>query len=121
MDGSAIQQVASSDFNTTATVNIAGAFTRIKDTGEVRTNLDNKQSECLSNTEYLEVSVTTVTDGSSTTKFTTYSCSDDSLVKEDSTTSSEFSFYRDNNVTIQEVNGSMQIIIIAPFNDDMRF
>ena len=67
------------------------------------------------------MSVTTVTDGSSTTKFTTYSCSDDSLVKEDSTTSSEFSFYRDNNVTIQEVNGSMQIIIIAPFNDDMRF
>ncbi|MFT5660523.1 MAG: VCBS repeat-containing protein, partial [Sulfurimonas sp.] len=120
-DGSAVHEVNGDEFDTKVTSNIAGAQTIVKVTGKVQTSVDNKTAQCENAAQYTDAYVTTAKDGTSVTKFAKYACIDDSFIEEDPTLLDDISFYRNNNVTIQEVNGRMRIIIVTPLNDDIRF
>ncbi|MDD2790674.1 MAG: Ig-like domain-containing protein [Sulfurimonas sp.] len=120
-DASAIHEVIGIGFDTLVTVTIPGAQTIIKLNADIETDVDDKDATCSTASEYIKAIAITAKDGRSKTRFAKYDCTSDAETEELNTIEPTLSFERDNKITIELSNGTMQIIIITPVSDNLRF
>lgn len=119
-DGSAVYEVNGSAFETKVTSVIQGAQTLIKESGEVKTQVDGETS--LIDGSYIRAVVSTKTNGTSQSKFVRYNSNGEEQEVLETLPAQEFS--GNNDVTIQSnpTTGQPQMIIIAPISsDNIRF
>ena len=118
-DGSAEHRVTTPSATSLAISKVPGAFTFIKGTGVVQTEVGNTAPDV--DGYVIRAVVVTNPDGTTYTQFERVNASDqNNRTVFARTLNISTPFSSGNNVTIQEVDGAMQIIIIAPLNDDIR-
>ncbi len=119
-DGTASHEVKGNGFDTIATSEIKGATTTIKSSGVIETEASGKDTLCTTGTEYVKAKVETNSDGTSITKFLKYDCNDNFL-SEQITVANNITYPEDNNITIKENNGLVEIQTITKINDNLEF
>ncbi len=103
-DGTASHKISGIGFESIAVSKIIGATTTVNSSGTIQTEVQDKTTQCSVGSEYVKAYVITNSDGTATTKFIKYDCSDN-YISEIPTISTSNSYPKDNNVTISQNNG----------------
>ena len=121
-DGTALHKVKGNGFVSEADILLQGAKTVMQNEG-IQTEVDTKKNECvvLGKLEYSKAKINTDTEGKTVTEFVHYLCRDNSESKVVTTSDASTPFSPNNKVTLKIQNAVMQLIIIAPVTDKIRF